>query len=296
MVMTGAGYAAALPPPPDPQRTPRAFALWDRVVRARARLVDPGAVPIPRGFRIETLPNRFATQESSRNWSGAFARTRGFDSIVRVQGAWDVPDTPPPARGRAYSASIWVGMDGHDSASRLMPQIGTAQVAVRSPCFDLDLQLAWWQIWDGPASRQVEIPLVVARRDRIFAEVTAVDDAAVIFLIHNQTTGVLWTRTVALPAGARLERRTAAWIVERPIYVSEKGQQHHLPLAPYGTTTFRDCNAVSADAAGIGREFQLQRAGLIRMNLWDRDEARPGRLASDPSRRGSDALDMRYVP
>jgi hypothetical protein len=67
-----------------------------------------------------------------------------------------------------------------------------------------------------------------------------------------------------------------------------------IPFADYGQTAFTDCNAVAVSDESGPQEFQLQRASLIRMNMWD-DVAHPGRLASQPGRIGEDVLEMSYV-
>jgi hypothetical protein len=307
------------PPRPDPLRTPIAHASWAQAMESRPFCQGAPAPPGAFGQNVVVLMRglRTKSQESSRNWSGAFVRPRTFDSMALVQGRWTVPDTPRLMRGQPdFASSVWIGLDGHDPASRVMPQIGTGQLArvfpqtPNQPETPVDAQVAWWQLWTrgGRNLWQVPIPIPVERRDSIYAQIHAFDDMRLSFFIKNETKNVAYashyyfqddyTSDAVDPALRPLERRTAEWIVERPLSPDRLGPEAKpiaLALAKYGTTTFTDCNAATAAPDGTLQEFQLQRAGLIRMNVWDEPGHR-GRLASKPERYGDRGIRMSYVP
>jgi hypothetical protein len=302
-----------LPPRPDARRAPVAFANWVRAMASRPvfppQPLDPEATA--EHILIRTHANGRVTQESSGNWSGGYVRPRSFESMALVQGRWIVPDTPvfDPAKP-GFVSSVWVGLDGHDPASRVIPQIGTGQIAhlyprPNAPSIPDDRQLAWWQLWlrDNQHRWQIEIPMEIKRKDRIYAQVHAISSTIVSFYLKNETTNSAYAAhyylldDMADPYVTPVERRTADWILERPLIPDRLGpgaKPISVPLADYGETAFTDCNAATVAENGTLREFQLQRAQLIRMNLWD-DPTRPGRLASLPERVGDDVIHMSYV-
>lgn len=302
-----------LPPRPDARYSPTAHANWVRAMASRPRFPPNTPTAPSTGDRISigdvlifTHPNQGVSQASSRNWSGAFIRSRNFDHTVLAQGRWIVPDTPA-FEGPSFASSIWVGLDGSDPGSRIMPQIGTGQLArlYEFPVpLPLDIQFAWWQLWlrDFSAGRQILIPIAITRKDRIYAQVLALSSEVVSFYLKNETTNrayaaYYYLRDDIADSMMTLERRTAEWIVERPRIPDRLGPGDKLidvAMADYGETAFTDCNAATLSADDRLQEFQLQRARLIKMNLWD-DDLHPGRLASKPERVGDDAIQMTYV-
>ena len=298
---------------PDRAATPIAYCNWVRALGSRPQFVKQAPGDDKKAM-LRTHSNRSVSQESSRNWSGAFVRPRDARVMARIQGRWVVPDTPPPNLTEAFASSVWIGFDGHDPASRLMPQIGTAQVAYNFPSWNgplkKDEQKAWWQIWrrHDKETQQNEINIIINKKDKVYCEVIVIDEVIVLFLILNESTGRLWFQPKQLPADGDMhhqrsfERRTAEWVVERPIYINEAGDRFGFPLAPYGQTTFGDCNVVTVAPDGSAQEFQLQRANLIRMHMWDSradffgPEKHPGRLGSQPTRMGDYSVKMEYVP
>ncbi|WP_119422762.1 G1 family glutamic endopeptidase [Desertibaculum subflavum] len=303
-----------LPPRPDRTATPVAYANWIRAM-ASTPLYPDGI-----GHRIVPLSeiaflqraNRDTTQSSSRNWSGGMVRPHTFDGIALVQGSWTVPDTRAPAPGVRHASSYWVGLDGFEPASRVMPQIGAGQriyaQSDRGLPGAIDKQTAWWQFWmpDHPkAIWQVDIPASSIRAqsgDRLYGQVQVIDRYTVSYFLKNETTNqayaVYYDAAVdySPPHLRPIERQTAEWIVERPGIPDP--HQPNLPievaLADYGETPFANCNAATYALDGTWREFQLQRAHLIRMNAWY-DTDSPGRLVSQPKRIGHDGLLLTYV-
>jgi len=246
-----------------------------------------------------------------------------------VQGRWFVPETAEAREGEAFSVSTWVGLDGYDPASRLMPQIGTGFFSyafrIPSPAGDIPIKVtlltAWWQVWrkrDSAKSGrrlpqwQVEIPVPIEMGDRIYGQVQIIDEHTVSLFFKNETMNSAYAAFYDMAcdyAGPRLipfEGRTAEWIVERPVIplFEDERRPWSVPLADYGETSFTDCNAATLAANGTWSELQVQRARLVRMNEWeDVNQAGqialssefPGRLTSMPRRIGDDVLDMTYI-
>jgi hypothetical protein len=320
-----------LPPRPNAQKTPIAFANWQRVMATRPAY--PKLVPEPRlgrDVRIRTRPNKSPTHASSRNWSGSMVRPWNRDDMSLVQGRWIVPETSEAKTDEAFSVSAWVGIDGYDPASRLMPQIGTGffsyVIRIPSPAGDLiyrqTLMTAWWQVWrrqgelstgDLPLPQwQVEIPVPIEMGERIYGQVQVIDDYTVSLFLKNETTNSAYaafydmrcdyTGTNLIP----FECRTAEWIVERPMipFFDDASRPWSVPLADYGEISFTDCNAATLATDGTWTELQMQRARLVRMNEWD-DVSKaghialssqfPGRLNSMPRRIDDDVLDMTFI-
>jgi hypothetical protein len=285
-----------LPPAPDPREAPVAYANWVRAMASRPCFVE--AVTEDDATILWTDVNRTVSEVSSKNWSGAFVRPRTPDPMVLVQGRWIVPDTPPQRGLLGSASSVWVGLDGYDPASGLIPQIGTAQIPPElwigpRP----DDQFAWWQIW-VPGSRLVRIPIKIRRRDAMYAQVQVLTATRVSLFLKNETTNWAFAIYADVPEQhlGPFERRTAEWIVERPRTPKSKEITDLIsrPLTDYGETAFTDCNAATLAACGALHEFQLQRARLIRMAAWD-DHIVRGRIVSQAERINDDALRMRYV-
>jgi Peptidase A4 family len=316
-----------LPPRPDSRTAPTAFANWQRALGTRPRFVasaaTPAAEPPPDKDKVFfTHPNDGRTQASSGNWSGGLVRPRNDDPLVLVQGRWIVPDTQSPGKNVPFASSVWVGLDGYDPASRVMPQIGTGQLyfLVPSPAGNLHVQtyVAWWQVWLKHHPRrgsiwQQPIPTMpIEPEDRFYGQVQKIDDLMMSFFLKNETRNVAFSAFYDLRADHAgddllpLECRTAEWVLERPTVPDADGVTPlSVPLANYGETAFTDCNAATQAPNGILSEFQLQRASLFRMNQWVElpsskyalapPDEEPGRLTSLPRRIGDDALLMRYI-
>jgi hypothetical protein len=310
-----------LPPRPNPRHMPTAYANWVRAMASRPCYVP--ALPPPRPARQHILfaipPNDSITQVSSSNWSGAVVRATEIERMALVQGRWIVPDAPISNGAVHPASSVWVGFDGYEPASRIIPQIGTGQhyngTGQHGPPPSpggkppVNQQFAWWQVWiyGDKLQRESNIQIPIRPNDRIYAQVQILAPMLASLFIKNETTN----EACALyydggndhnhPEVPPFERLTAEWIVERPLAPASTGTPSstteklvEVPLADYGTTAFTDCNVATEMAAGGMHEFQLERARLIRMNDWD-DKCNPGRLTSLPERIGDDAIQMTYV-
>lgn len=309
-----------LPPRPDPQRTPLAYRNW------RSALGPPLSffkeVDIAKAFSI--LPAAIAgaprpnhgrsTQESSRNWSGAVVRQPTGKKIVGAQGRWRVPKPLPPHRDTGhlcdtYQSSAWIGMDGHDAASRFLPQIGSAQILTRmtstSPSAPhIPSILLWWQLCIRRAETQAifltDFPLTFGQF--VYAQVSPIPGGVNLLFRNdsNHEPNSDFPNVFAMDLLVPCEGRTAEWIVERPADLPAETDLRFFSLPAYGHVEFRDCNAVCEDAGGQS-EIQLKKARYIRLNAWDR-AGRPcvlprGTLVSAPdlNASGDDFLTVRYV-
>jgi hypothetical protein len=317
-----------LPPRPDSRAAPAAFANWQRALGTRPRFVasvaNPVAKPPPSGKDrvFFTHSNDGRTQASSGNWSGGYVRPPNDDPLILVQGRWIVPHTQAPTKNTIFASSVWVGLDGYDPASRVMPQIGTGQAFIIIPVsggFRIEQSyVAWWQVWlkrhpgKGMLWQQPIPSMPIAPEDRFYGQVQVIDDFTMSFFLKNETRNVAFSAFYDMRADHTgddllpLECRTAEWVVERPTVPDTDGVTPlSVPLADYGETAFTDCNAATRAPSGLLQEFQLQRARLFRMNQWvdlpsstyalAPPDKEPGRLTSLPRRIGDDALLMRYV-
>jgi hypothetical protein len=299
-----------LPPRPDSVRAPHAFANWYRAMSPPLIFPD-NQQDLRELFALGPFRSRHREQgtsslseESSRNWSGGYVRPRNFDKMALVQGSWTAPQpaAPPGAGDGTYASSVWVGLDGHDPASRSMPQIGTGQYVNLAQGIATNTVFAWWQWWQWGDLSTIQMPILsvpVNAGDTIYAQVHAVGINTAQFFIKNVSTGdcfpFAFVPQAPPPIGInaiapRIEGRTAEWIVERP---TKPGTNQRFTLANYHQATFWDCNAATDGGSGL-QEFQFQREVLIRMNDWD-DLTQPGTLISSPRRTGDDAMDVTYI-
>jgi hypothetical protein len=301
-----------LPPRPDAVLAPRSYELWAHAMSPPLAFV---AVPQILAQMLGGVHSRSRhaqssasgiVQESSQNWSGTYVRPRGFSPMVLVQGEWTVPAASAPAGSGdgTYASSIWVGLDGHEAASRSLPQVGTGQYVTMTGGAAQPLLFAWWQWWDrdDPHAQQIVLKnFPVKARDRIYAQIQALTPTLVSVFLKNMRTGLALPMSYAAPPPVdrgvnilpvRVEGRTADWIVERPAIPNTQPPQPYV-LANFGNATFRACNAASGMGLTLNEE-QLQRSRLIEMNVWD-EPAHPGTLVSLPARVNRHSVRVRYV-
>lgn len=278
----------------------RALAGCNFVAPDTLRMTMEGALP-----RLRTNRSPQGPQEKSRNWSGAYVRPRR-GNMVLVQGRWTMPAVPLGTIP-AQTYSVWIGLDGHDPASELMPQVGVGYLGDKHEGAPRQKSFAWWQWWDGfnEEGLQTIIPeLPIEEGDEIYAQVLALPPSDASFLIVNRTKSLAFHSIVPAPTlGPKnqprpktsvIEGRTAEWIVEQPL-LPDRPDLKDVVLGNYDRATFRNCTAVCEDEDGNIEEFQLEHARTIAMNLWY-DRSNPGRVASIPTiHRSQGKLEMMYV-
>ena len=225
---------------------------------------------------------------SSLNWSGAILAARDGKAFRAVATRFVVPHpavpegAPPPqaltGRANAYSASIWVGLDGHRTATPSLPQAGIAVGRVFDKALgqERDEVYAWAQWWtsgnlDGEARFK---DFVVRPDDLVTVWVSLEADGAAYFRIRNETRDTdaisCWSpaaapapgdapdplqddgpHMLAISARPAVHGSAASFVVERPMALVPpeefaKTDQRDLlyPMPAFGSATFQDCCAV----------------------------------------------------
>ena len=281
-----------LPPRPNRKKSPLAYVQWVKAMSGPPTWPDlaPDAQRVENLFvesRLLSHPGLAGTshvpgESSSFNWSGAFARPFDHSHVTRAQGLWTVPEPKPlDLSEKDYASSMWVGLDGHDPASRSMPQVGTGQwVSVDNAGNATPAIFTWWQwfVRDGLTNAQIALPVVPVKVGHVvYAQVSRIAPEIASIFIINLTTNValpFWFRFVSPiqpplsptnPLPPRIEGITAEWILERPAHLDTKVIY---PLPDYGKTTFDFCCA-GTDSTGPFQEFNMDQARLIRMVDWE---------------------------
>lgn len=312
-----------LPPRPDKAIAPKAYENWQRAMSGppiwpkmpeqvqeadflRALFLES---PLRNNHRLAGVA-RAPTEAASANWSGAYVRPRGFSAMSLVQGLWRAPNPNPPPTPQpgTYASSAWIGLDGHDPASRSLPQIGTGHwVTVDGATSPDRTVFAWWQWWLPHAQQNGQIviqSLPIAAGDSVYAQVQAIDAITVSLFIINLSTNLAfpaWFKVVhpnplpvtgPNPLPSHVEGRTAEWILERPRHLDSDVIYQ---LADYGEATFESCNAGTGPFNNLA-DIDLSRAGLMRMTIWDPTGNQvPGAVASVPERDGNDSIKLHYL-
>ena len=327
-----------MPPRPNEQSSPHAFENWRRAL-------SPPLVFIPNDVLerlVLDLKSLFTISvgrrqrpllasdsgELSNNWSGAYIRDDLGETYNLVQGTWMVPRPyPPPPRVPGgpwshgdFTASVWIGLDGHDPGSLAMPQIGTTQkVSVATDTSSLaDLKVtvtAWWEWWfkDDPNAHQIDLSgsvFPVQTGEVICAQLNVLNPTTVRAFFKNQSSGLVYppfdliqpTVTVQNPAGpVQVEGQTAEWIVERQ---TKPHSSDLLPFCNFGAVLFSGCNAQVTTSAATTEDRQLQRAQTIRMADWTLPSNvdpyqpgmdNPGIIVSSAVLEGDDAVLVTYT-
>lgn len=255
---------------------------------------------------------------SSINWSGAIMTARDGHAFRAVAARFVVPrprlpaGAPPPAtlagRANAYSASIWVGLDGHRSATPSLPQAGIAigRVFDRAANAERDEIYAWAQWWTaGNLEGEARFKDFRVRADDLVTIWVSLEaDGASYFRIRNETLGTdaisCWT-PAGLPLGEEgahmhaISARpavfgsAASFVVERPMALApreefERTDQRDLlyPLPDYGAVEFFDCRAVMGPP-GAERNSRLRDLGGRRLIRMFRQEPAPWRAVVQSS-------------
>jgi hypothetical protein len=206
-----------------------------------AGATGPSAIPAPK-------------PALSSNWAGyAIKRVhRVVRHFRRVTGTWVQPAlTCTP--GQRTNSAFWVGLGGLATTSRALEQTGTEA--------DCDMRgrahySAWYELLPGGT---VTVKLAIAPGDTIRASV-AVARKRVKLTLRDLTSGASATE---VRHAARVDTRSAEWIVEAPAECSGNGNDcRTLPLSDFGSITFTNASA----------RLRSRRHGPIASPLWS---ARP---------------------
>jgi hypothetical protein len=237
------GWVTFLVPPEGPYvlsiRTPLGYNGLDETIKVALDPIEPASpdptpgptiTPRPRPTQPTTLANYgYPTTIGSTYYSGYGATLPG-SSVSEVHGEW----IEPKARctgSTERDAAFWVGIE--DATGQFLQQLGTLAVCAggTSPTYH-----AWYEMFP---LRSVPIKMTIHPGDRMSATVS-VDGSAWRLALTNVTTGAEFATTKQRSAEAAI----ALWIAEAPSTSTTNVGSHVLPLADYGTVTFRDCTAV----------------------------------------------------
>jgi hypothetical protein len=179
----------------------------------------------------------------SENWSGYMASSQSDSGFSAVSGAWTQPAAKCTAGEATYSA-FWVGLGGGSEASDALEQTGT-----QADCTSggTPVYYAWYEL---VPSAPVKLALKVSPGDSITSKVSVTGDQVTIS-VSDKTTGQSVTKTLTM-TNATPDTSTAEWIAEAPSECAggTTGQCSPLPLADFGTVTFRNASATASGHTG----------------------------------------------
>lgn len=212
--------AYGFPPRPDKNVSTRAYAAWERAMRASQERVFPELELTDHFNRPNVgLGKTENGTSTSYNWSGVVDTTStksyGSTSIYYVLTEYVVPVASQAygacTGGSVYSSS-WVGIDGWGSNDVL--QGGTESDAwcllgVRTTTY-----YAWYEWYPSGAVKISSLP--VSAGDDMFVEVWSTSATSGHAYLVNYNTNQSVTITFSAPSGTQLIGNSAEWVVERP--------------------------------------------------------------------------------
>jgi hypothetical protein len=190
----------------------------------------------------------------SQNWSGYAAETNlntpASNAVTAVSGSWTVPTVT--GKTTAFSA-IWVGIDGANSSSNSVEQLGTEQNTSRSGAATYD---AWWEMFPNPSVRISS--LTISPGDKMSASVTTDGLGTFTLQMTDNTTGQSFSTT---QSSTSAQRSSAEWIVEAP-----SSFFGILPLANFGTVNFSSAQATINGTPGAIDNANWQNTSIDMVN------------------------------
>jgi hypothetical protein len=211
--------AYALPPRPDANRTPMAYAKWKRAMAAMTTRVYGQLTPTNRahGPAINQGIHRDAATRNgtltSGNWSGFvnLSSATSYNTSTSLNGVYAdfvIPQVTNPSCSGTDYGSTWVGIDGWGSSDVLQGGVGYAATCGSAPSYN-----AWieWYPYN-----ETGISLAVSPGDDVFADVWATSSTVGYVFIENLNTGTWQEYKMAPPSGHQLVGNSAEWIVESP--------------------------------------------------------------------------------
>ncbi len=211
--------ANGLPPRPDKQVSPGAFAAWERAVTSKAVRV----LPVLRRTNIRHGLNRGRgvtdSTALSDNWSGYVllnsVTSYSKSSFDVAMGNWVVPKAQQAigmCSGATSYSSTWVGIDGAGSSDVL--QAGTEADAycggsITQPYYD-----AWYEWY--PNNEVAISNFAVSAGDDVYVQVWSTGASTGHAYMIDYTTEQTVNMSFSAPPGVSLVGNSAEWIVERP--------------------------------------------------------------------------------
>ncbi|MGA2925002.1 MAG: G1 family glutamic endopeptidase [Solirubrobacteraceae bacterium] len=212
----------------------------------------PKALIAAASFALAAAPSALADTTDSSNWAGYAIHGTGV-SFQQISARWRQPKANCVAGRPTYSAA-WVGLGGFSATSVALEQVGTELDCGRA---GRTLSSAWFEIVPAPAQ---SVPLPVKAGDLVAAKVT-VTGTQVVVSLSDLTQHKTFTKALTAPA---VDTSSAEWIVEAPSDCISANDCQTLPLADFGSATFRLAQAVSSTGT----------AGSITNAAWSRTKIR----------------------
>lgn len=218
----------ALPPRPDAQTAPEAFAAWQRMMNPRLKRVvsthlEQTAVyhgpmqPAPGAPPAGVAPAAGITYATSKNWSGTALvgkKKTTFHSHT-VYGEFLVPVAQQPFNSCNPSwnyGAAFVGIDGYGSSD-----VFQAGIEFDASCTNNvtdTLYAAWMEWYPNAAIRIPEFPIKPG--DLVTVKVWNTSPTAGNVAIVDYTTQQMTEFQINAPAGTALIGTSIEWILERP--------------------------------------------------------------------------------
>lgn len=202
-------------------------------------------------------PALATTQEgASENWAGYVVTNNDDSGFSAVSGQWTEPKVACTANSEPTYSAYWVGLGGGGQQSSALEQIGTQADCGAS---GRATYYAWYEL---VPSAPVKLSLAVSAGDSIWAR-TAVNGDRVSLFITDQTTHQTWSKTLTMTA-ATPDTSTAEWVAEAPSECAGGTMSNctPLPLANFGTATFKDAHATSGGHTGSINDSQWSAAAI----------------------------------
>jgi hypothetical protein len=226
-----------VPPAPDKQANPKAYASWLNAVSIpnriapvlekttvyhRPLLAAPAGAPLPIGAEQESQKNENITSAGSYNWSGfAVYNSAGPFQIEAVVGSYVVPvarnpfgQCPNHPQDDVWSSN-WVGINGLDSTNALF-QHGVEADSYNDCAGSYQYYAPWIEWIPGPEYRVLNAP--VGAGDYIYTQNWTETTSTGCFFWANQSeqwAGSVCTSASAL-GGNPVTGTSVEWILERP--------------------------------------------------------------------------------
>jgi Peptidase A4 family len=212
------------PPRPDQSEAPKAFASWQKAMKASNKRITP-VLQVTNNFagpakvKADSAAPANGSAAASYNWSG-YVNTNGVTSYSQSSFYYIIGDYVVPVARQAYSkcdggwdySVTWVGIDGWGSGDVL--QAGNEADAYCSGSSKATYYSAWYEWYPYGWTRITNLPITPG--DDLFVEVWSTSSTAGHAYLVNYNTDQYVIINFPAPPGTHLVGNSAEWIVERP--------------------------------------------------------------------------------
>ena len=240
----------------------------NRVVGAVAVLVVATVGATPAHGSAHRLVRHSLARRISTHWAG-YVDSAAATSFTAVQATWVEPRIR--CNRPNSSAAFWIGLGGATATATGLEQIGTSADCSESL---LPSYSAWYEFLPAHAA-PIELPVAIAPGDAVTARLDA-HDTTVSLSVRNLTTGESFSTRATLP---HLDRSSAEWIAEAPSACFFGCTT--LPLATFGSITFKSASAVSGAHAGTIDDSGWSHKQVELVTTTGRSIAVPSHLSPD---------------